>query len=148
MTTVRDLEARDQAAWRALYADYGEFYKTPLTEENADRVWGWLRDPLHESFALVAVDDGDRPIGLAHYREFARPLEGDRGLYLDDLFTAPSARGTGAASALIARLGELATVRGCGVVTWMTDGDNVAAQRVYDRLATRTDWVTYEMAVR
>lgn len=145
MIIVRDLEVRDRAAWQELYAGYGEFYRMPLTQANADRVWTWLLDPLHESFALVAVDDDYRPVGLAHYREFARPLAGRTGLYLDDLFTAPDARGSGAASALIARLKELATERGCDVVRWITANDNVAAQRLYDRLATRTEWVTYDL---
>ena len=110
-----------------------------------ERVWEWLLDPQHESFALVAVDADDRPIGLAHYREFARPLAGRTGIYLDDLFTAPDARGSGAASALIARLKALATERGCDVVRWITANDNVTAQRLYDRLATRTEWVTYDL---
>jgi GNAT superfamily N-acetyltransferase len=145
MIIVRDLEVRDRAAWQALYTGYGEFYEAPLSQENADRVWGWLLDPQHESFALVAVDDDDRPIGLAHYREFARPLAGRTGIHLDDLFTAPDARGSGAASALIARLKDLATERGCDVVRWITANDNATAQRLYDRLATRTEWVTYDL---
>lgn len=145
MISVRDLEERDRAAWQDLYAGYGEFYAVPLTREKADFVWRGLLDPAYESFALVAVDVDDRPTGLAHYREFARPLAGRTGIYLDDLFTAPDARGNGAASALIARLKELAAERGCDVVRWITASDNATAQHLYDRLATRTAWVTYDL---
>ena len=147
MITVRPLEERDRAAWQELYAGYGEFYEEPLTQEKADFVWRVLLAPGYESFALVAVDAHDRPIGLAHFREFARPLAGRTGIYLDDLFTAADARGSGAASALIARLKELASERGCDVVRWITARDNVTAQRLYDRLATRTEWVTYDLKV-
>jgi hypothetical protein len=27
---------------------------------------------------------------------------------------------------------------------WITAADNVTAQKLYDRIATRTSWVTYE----
>ncbi|MCU1543396.1 MAG: acetyltransferase [Microbacteriaceae bacterium] len=145
MTTVRALRSGDRAGWQRLYADYGEFYDTPLTDEKAERVWNGLLDASYESFGLVAVDDADRPIGLAHYREFARPLAGGRGLYLDDLFTSPEARRSGAASALLDALKGIALERGLGVVRWITAADNVAAQRVYDRVATKTPWVTYDL---
>ena len=35
MSTVRNLEQKDRAAWQELYAGYGEFYKTPLSDEKA-----------------------------------------------------------------------------------------------------------------
>ena len=68
MTRVRDLEQKDRAAWQELYAGYGEFYKTPLGPEKADRVWAWLMDPGYEAFGLVAVDDDDSPV-FRHRRE-------------------------------------------------------------------------------
>ena len=148
MTTVRNLEQKDRAAWQDLYAGYGEFYKTPLSAEKADRVWAWLMDPEYEAFGLVAVDDADRPIALAHYRQFARLLADGIGIYLDDLFTAPDARGTGAGTALINRVEEIARERGAGVVRWITANDNFVGQKLYDRMASRTMWVTYDLVVK
>jgi ribosomal protein S18 acetylase RimI-like enzyme len=145
VTAVRPLRSGDRADWQRLYAGYGEFYNTPLTDEKAERVWNGLLDESYESFGLVAVDEHDVLIGLAHYREFARPLAGGRGLYLDDLFTSPEARGSGAASALLDALKGIALDRGLGVVRWITAADNAAAQRVYDRVATKTQWVTYDL---
>jgi GNAT superfamily N-acetyltransferase len=147
VTTVRDLEPRDRAAWQDLYAGYGEFYQTPLGPEKADRVWAWLMDPNYEAFGLVAVDERDAPVAIAHYRQFARLLADGIGIYLDDLFTAPNARGTGAGTALIARLEEIARERGANVVRWITANDNFVGQKLYDRLAARTMWVTYDMPV-
>jgi ribosomal protein S18 acetylase RimI-like enzyme len=148
MTTVRELSPSDRSAWQELYAGYGEFYKTPLGSEKADRVWGWLMDPSYEAFGLVAVDDTDTPIALAHFRQFARLLADGIGIYLDDLFTAPHARGTGAGTALIGRVEEIARERGAGVVRWITANDNFVGQKLYDRLASRTMWVTYDLAVK
>ena len=145
---VRELEQRDRAAWQRLYAGYGDFYKTPLSDEKADRVWAWLMDPHYEAFGLVAVDDNDSPIAIAHFRQFARLLADGIGIYLDDLFTAANARGTGAGTALIGRLEEIARERGAEVVRWITASDNFVGQKLYDRLATRTMWVTYDLGVK
>ena len=65
------------------------------------RVWGWLHDPAHEVEGLVALASGAGPVGIAHFRPFARPLAASIGGFLDDLFVAPEARGSGAAQALI-----------------------------------------------
>jgi ribosomal protein S18 acetylase RimI-like enzyme len=148
MIGVRELAPRDRAAWQELYAGYGEFYDTPLGADKADRVWNWLMDPSYEAFGLVAVDGDDRPIAIAHYREFARLLADGSGIYLDDLFTAKAARGRGAASALIGRLEEIARQRGAAIVRWITASDNVTAQRLYDKLAGRTSWLTYDLKVK
>ena len=145
---VRELAQRDRAVWQQLYAGYGEFYKTPLSDEKAERVWAWLMDPNYEAFGLVAVDEDDSPIAIAHFRQFARLLADGVGIYLDDLFTAANARGTGAGTALINRLEEIARERGAEVVRWITASDNFVGQKLYDRLATRTMWVTYDLAVK
>jgi ribosomal protein S18 acetylase RimI-like enzyme len=145
---VRELESRDRDAWQALYAGYGDFYKTPLSNEKADRVWAWLMDPNYEAFGLVAVDSDDSPIAIAHFRQFARLLADGIGIYLDDLFTAPDARGAGAGTALIGRVEEIARERGAGIVRWITANDNFVGQKLYDRLASRTMWVTYDLVVK
>ncbi len=67
------------------------------------------------------------------------------GLYLDDLFTAPEARGSGAASALLKHAAEVAGEGGGSVVRWITAADNAAARSVYDTHAAATPWVTYDM---
>ena len=141
---VRPVRDGDFFAWLDLYAKYAEFYETELTDQKALVLWSWLTDPDHEENGYVAVD-GDRIVGLANVREFARPLEGDRGLFLDDLFVDPERRGRGVGEALLERLRGLAAERGWGVVTWITAADNVVARRLYDRVAEAQPWVTYDL---
>lgn len=141
---VRPVRDGDFFAWLDLYTKYAEFYETELTDQRALVLWSWLTAPEHEESGFVAVD-GDRIVGLAHVREFARPLEGDRGLFLDDLFVAEEERNSGVGHTLIEHVRSLAEQRGLGVVQWITAQDNSAAQRVYDSVATRTSWVTYEI---
>ena len=47
---------------------------------------------------------------------------------------------------LDARWSAIAAERGWPVIRWTTGDDNYRARAVYDKLATRTMWVTYDMA--
>ena len=136
--TVRPAEPTDDAAWRALYRGYGDFYKTPLSDAHLDGVWRQITvDGTLECF-LAEVDG--TPVGLAHVSEILRPLDGGRGGYLHDLYVDASRRGTGAGRALIEHLRHVTTERG-----WITAADNTTAQRLYDQYAERTTWVTYDL---
>ena len=141
---VRPVADGDFFAWLDLYEKYAEFYETPLTDQKALLLWSWLTAPDHEEDGLVAIE-GERLVGLAHFREFARPLEADRGLFLDDLYVADENRGKGVGHALIEAVRQRAVERGLGVVQWITAHDNRTAQNVYDSVASRTSWVTYEI---
>lgn len=138
------LAARHRADWERLYAGYAEFYRVTQTPEMRATVWGWIMDPTHEVKALVAEDATGRALGLAHYRPFARPLSASMGCFLDDLFVAPETRGQRVGEALIEALAALARERGWSVVRWITADDNYRARTAYDRVATRTMWITYD----
>lgn len=142
--TVRPVVAGDREAWERLYRGYRDFYLKPHDPRVLTTVWGWLMDPQHHTRGLVAVCDGEL-IGLGHYRTFARPIDGGSGLYLDDLFTAPEARGTGAAAAILTRLASIAHDEGASIVRWITADTNEVAMRLYDGVAKKTSWVTYDL---
>jgi GNAT superfamily N-acetyltransferase len=131
--------------WERLYAGYAAFYQAEQTAEMRARVWVWLHDPEHEVEGLVALDADGRAVGLAHFRPFARPLAASTGGFLDDLFVAPEARGSGAAQALIEAVAAIGRERGWSVIRWITAEDNDRARAVYDRLAALTRWVTYDL---
>lgn len=145
--TVTRPQAAHRERWNELYAGYGRFYRVEQTQEMRDRVWGWINDPAEEVECLIALDADGRPVGLAHFRRFARPLSASRGGFLDDLFVDPQARGTGAAQALIEAVAEEGRRRGWTVIRWITRDDNYRARAAYDRLAKRTDWITYDIAL-
>jgi len=141
---VRPARTADADQWADLYRAYRAFYLLESDEQVVNRVWAWVADPLHEVNSMVAVN-GVELVGLANHRRFARPSSGTVGLYLDDLFTAPTARGLGVASALLKGLSQLAVRDGLSVVRWMTATDNDRARRLYDRTASLTKWVTYDL---
>ena len=141
---VRPIEARDEQRWRELFTAYGVFYETAFDAALLEGVWAWLMDAHHPLFCLVAELDG-RVVGFAHVREQPDTFTAGPGWFLDDLFTEPEVRGTGAGSALITAIEAHARANGGGTVRWITAADNARAQRVYDRLAIRATWVTYEL---
>ena len=141
--SVRPVTADDAARWRELFTAYGVFYETAFDDAVLDGVWAWLQDAEHPLFCLVAESAG-RVVGFAHVREQPDTFTAGPGWYLDDLYTEPEARGTGAGTALLEAIAEHARAQGGGTIRWITADDNERAQRVYDRLATRTTWVTYE----
>ncbi len=146
MTEIRVLRLAQhhRAEWECLYAGYAAFYRVEQTAEMRARVWGWLMDPGHEVNALVAEDDTRRLVGIAHFRPFARPLSASVGGFLDDLFVDPTARGQRVADALIEAVAEEGRRREWTVIRWITADDNYRGRGVYDRLATRTMWITYD----
>ncbi len=144
---IRPVRDRDFFNWLPLFASYGEFYGTPVPDEKALLVWSWISENQHGVSALVAEDEDGTLVGLAHFRTFPRPLEGGTGIYIDDLFVAPDARGKGIATALIERVTDIARSQRAGIVRWVTAPDNDEAQILYDKVAKRTDWLTYDLAV-
>jgi GNAT superfamily N-acetyltransferase len=141
--TVRMVTDADRAAWERLYKGYAEFYQVVQTADMRATVWGWLHDPACEVEGLVATDSAGQVIGLAHFRAFRRPLSATTGGFLDDLFVDPDARGSGAAQDLIAAVKATGQARGWSVIRWITAPEN--ARAAYDKLATPTPWVTYDI---
>lgn len=142
---IRPLAASDRADWERLFRAYGEFYETQFDDNVLARVWTLLMSEGSGIDALVAEDSG-RVVGFAHYRSHHDTFTGGRDFFLDDLYVEPEARGAGHATALIDGIAAIAASEGAvgGTLRWITAHDNATAQRVYDRVATRTTWVTYE----
>lgn len=140
---IRPVTAADHEAWRELFRAYGVFYETTFSDQVLDGVWGWLMDPTHEVHAIVAERDGDL-VGFAHIRRLWDTFTAGPGWFLDDLYVAPEQRGTGVARALIERGYADAEAAGGGTFRWITAAGNETAQLLYDRIATRADWVVYE----
>ncbi|MCY1216017.1 hypothetical protein D9M72_278790 [compost metagenome] len=135
----------DRSAWNELHAGFAAFYGVQQTDEMRDRVWSWIRDGQLE--CRLALDGAGNPIGLTHFREYVRPLFAVRGGFLDDLFVAPEARGSGSAAALIRAVADIGHERGWSSIRWITRDNNYRAGTLYDRVASRTDWITYDITL-
>lgn len=148
--TVRAVRDDEFDQWTRLYRGYAAFYRTPTSDEHQRQIWSWIHvDRTVEALVAVPLDnDGNEngeAQGLAHLREWVRPLRGVIAGYLDDLFVDPEHRGSGAVHALYEAMDRLAIERGWAIIRWTTADDNYRARAVYDKLATRTTWITYDM---
>jgi GNAT superfamily N-acetyltransferase len=142
---VVPLRPEHRSDWERLYAGYAAFYKVAQTPEMRATVWQWIFDTENELEALVAIDAAGRVVGLAHFRPLLRPLRAAVAGFLDDLFVEPKLRGTGAAQALMQALAEVGRANGWSTIRWLTAEDNYRARSLYDRIASRTVFLTYEM---
>jgi GNAT superfamily N-acetyltransferase len=137
---IGKLEPSDRAAWETLFRAYIDFYQRTEPQEMYDRAWDEFQADtrLH---ALGARLDG-KLVGITHF--FIHPsTSGPDVCYLQDLFTAPDARGQGAARALIEAVADWARERGCGRVYWLTQESNATARRLYDQVAENRGFIHY-----
>jgi len=65
--------------------------------------------------------------------------------YLQDLFTEEPARGLGIGRRLILAVANEARLKNATGLYWHTHVSNLAARRLYDKVATDTEFVVYRM---
>ncbi len=143
---VEHVTAKDKNDWLKLFAAYCDFYKVAYTETLANQVWDWLMDDKKNFYGLTARLDGAM-IGFAHYRSFLNSLDGTTACFFDDLFVDAKARSKKVGRRLITAVREEAKKNGWSRVSWLTADNNYRARPLYDSLAKRTDWITYEMEI-
>lgn len=144
---VTPLHANDREQWQRLYYDYADFYQVPMNQITLDTVWGWIFDDARAFYALIAKDHAGNAVGLMHYREMLSPLRGAAVGFLDDLYVDPVIRGQGAVDQLFAGLSAAAKKQGWPLVRWITAENNYRARAVYDKLAIKTHWQTYQLVI-
>lgn len=91
---------------------------------------------------LIAEHDGEA-IGFALFFHTFSTFEGRPGLYLEDLYVRPEARGRGAGKTLFRRLAQLALERDCARLEWAVLDWNEPAIAFYRSLGARpmNDWI-------
>jgi GNAT superfamily N-acetyltransferase len=91
--------------------------------------------------ALLAEADG-AAIGFALFFHNFSTWTGRRGIYLEDLYVTPQARGIGAGKALLRRLAHLAIERDCARIEWAVLDWNAPAIAFYDSVgaASMDEW--------
>ena len=109
-------------------------------------LWGWNHEDGHDVECHLLEADAV-VVGLAHVRAFHRPLASSVGGSSMISTSTRAPRGAGGVDALLAAVPRLGAERGWTVIRWITAEDNHGARRAYDRVATRTAWVTYDMDV-
>ncbi len=141
---IKALQAIDRLAWELLARDYKRFYETDIPDREYDVAWQRL---LHDPrFVGLAAWRGGAMVGIVHAL-FHASTWADEVCYLQDLFVAGAARGTGAGAALIDAVAAASRQRGAGRLYWLTHHSNSTARALYERMAVNKGFMRYDMAL-
>ena len=142
MISIGKLSSSDRTAWEELFRGYIDFYQRVEPPEMYDRAWREFEADGH--MHALGARAGGRLIAIAHFLIHPSTSSPDV-CYLQDLFTAPDARGMGAARALIASVSDWAKASGCCRVYWNTHESNSTARRLYDAVAENRGFIRYQI---
>ncbi|WP_104164797.1 GNAT family N-acetyltransferase [Arthrobacter sp. SX1312] len=147
MTTIREARPADVPIILQLIHDLALYEREP--------------DAVRNTVAsLEAALFGERPTIYAHVAEVRGEVqgfalwflnystwEGVNGIYLEDLYVRPEARGAGYGKALLANLARIATERGYARVEWSVLNWNEPSIRFYESLgaAAQSEWSTFRL---
>ena len=105
-----------------------------------------LFGPRPYAEVLIGEIDGT-PQGFALFFHNFSTFEGRPGIYLEDLFVRPDARGSGLGKALLGKLAALAVERDCARLEWSVLDWNTPAIDFYKALGARPmdEWTVYRV---
>ena len=111
-----------------------------------------LRDVLfgaEPSAHVLLAWEGEQPVGFAVYFFNFSTWLSRSGLYLEDLFVQPDARGKGYGEALLVELAKIAHARGCGRMEWSVLDWNEPAIEFYKKLGAKPmdEWTTFRLTL-
>jgi ribosomal protein S18 acetylase RimI-like enzyme len=146
---IRRATARDVPALVGLVYDLAEYEKArhecALT---AEQLHVSLFGPDPKVFAHVAHRDSDEEVlGCAIWFLNYSTWTGTHGIYLEDLYVKPEARGLGLGKALLAELAREAVAHDYRRVDWSVLDWNAPSIRFYDALGARPqdEWTGYRL---
>jgi GNAT superfamily N-acetyltransferase len=121
-------------------ADYERLAHDAKATEADVRAALFVADP--RAFCDIVALDGEA-VGFALWFYNLSTFEGRHGIYLEDLFVRPAARGRGAGLALLRGLARRCRDEGLGRLEWAVLDWNAPAIAFYDRLGatTHAEWL-------
>nr|WP_181057816.1 MULTISPECIES: GNAT family N-acetyltransferase [unclassified Pseudoclavibacter] len=131
----------DRVAWSEMFDSYRQTAGYSPDASINEVVWSWIHADL--ALQAIVVEDDEGLLGFAHYRRFPRPILGDAGIYLDDLFTRPEARGRGVARMMLSHLAAQLETGAFSVLRWTTKPGNDPARRLYEQFGALSESITY-----
>ncbi|MCL7425149.1 GNAT family N-acetyltransferase [Streptomyces sp. YS415] len=146
---IRTATPADIPVIHALVRELAEYEKAP-DEANA------TEEQLHEAlfgerpaaYAHIAVDDTTgEPVGFALWFLNFSTWRGVHGIYLEDLYVRPTARGAGHGKALLTELARICVERGYQRLEWSVLNWNTPSIAFYESLGARPqdEWTVYRL---
>ncbi|MFF4354268.1 GNAT family N-acetyltransferase [Streptomyces sp. NPDC001530] len=146
---IRTATPADIPVIHALIRELAEYEKAP---DEARATPEQLREALFgthpAAYAHIAVDDTtDEPVGFALWFLNFSTWRGVHGIYLEDLYVRPEARGAGHGKALLTELARICAERGYERLEWSVLNWNRSSIDFYEALGARPqdEWTVYRL---
>ena len=154
MNAIRDARPSDVPAILGLIHDLAAYEREPDAVKNTpELLHEHLFGPEARVYAHVVEDtlpgaQAPQVVGVAVWFLNYSTWEGVHGIYLEDLFVHPAARGAGHGKALLANLARIAVERGYARVEWCVLDWNEPAIGFYDALGAGSldEWTTRRLS--
>jgi len=138
---VTQAQPDDIAVLAPLFDGYRVFYKQISDVAAAQQ---FVRDRLANNESVIFIARfGEHAVGFTQLYPSFSSVAMQRIWILNDLFVSPTARGQGVAEALLRRAEQFARETRAKRLVLSTATDNVAAQRLYEKLGWQRDMAFY-----
>jgi GNAT superfamily N-acetyltransferase len=99
-------------------------------------------------FECVLAELEGAPVGFALFFPSYSTWRGRAGIYLEDLYVTPEARGAGVGKALLGHLASLAIARGCARLEWSVLDWNAPAIGFYASIGATpmSEWTVFRLS--
>lgn len=145
--SIRPATRADLPLIAALIRELADYEKLAHEVRFDEAVLGdYLFGPRSMAEVIIGEVDGVAQGFALLFHNFST-FEGRPGIYLEDLFVRPAARGGGLGKALLAHLARLALERGCARLEWWVLDWNAPAIGFYRKLDARPmdEWTTMRL---
>ena len=147
MTSIREARPADVPVILQLIHDLALYEREPDAVKNtAESLEAALFGDSPAIYAHVVEAEGQIQ-GFALWFLNYSTWEGVHGIYLEDLYVRPEARGAGHGKALLTNLARIAVERGYARVEWSVLDWNEPSIRFYEQLGARpqSGWSTFRL---
>jgi GNAT superfamily N-acetyltransferase len=145
---IRPARPEDVPVIASLIRELADYEREPDAAKASDEdLHAALFGPSPAVFCHLAEADSE-VVGLAVWFLNFSTWTGKHGIYLEDLFVRPAARGSGLGKALLLTLVDIARERGYGRVEWSVLDWNSSAIEFYRSLGAKPmdDWTVWRLA--
>jgi GNAT superfamily N-acetyltransferase len=145
---VRSAEQADVPVLLELVRELAAYERQPdAVEATQDMLAAALFGPAPVASCSVALDDSGDVVGFALWYVTFSTWKGLPGLWLEDLFVRPSARGSGLGTALLQELARVCVARGYARFEWWVLDWNAPAIGFYRSLGAepQDEWTTFRV---
>lgn len=148
MTVIRPATPADVPVILRFVRDLAAFEREPDAVLATEAMLTEALFGAHPAAEAVIAEVAGAPSGFALFFHNFSTWAGRRGLYLEDLYVTPDARGRGVGKALLRHLAGLAVARGCARFEWSVLDWNVDAIAFYRSVGAvgMDDWTIQRLS--